>query len=522
MKKFLLVVFVVCGCFVACGDETEPEFANLSTLDDDDNNDNNDDVPTVECARNSDCAEDGAKVCKSGKCVKVVQPSDSSDDDDSVADDDDSSDDDDNNDSSDDDDSAPPPSCNEEFLAFDDNNCGKCGNKCAAQEYCEKGKCKKMPVPPPADDDDDAGDDDDDMWCLALTCECGYSSPEVCDGKDNDCDGQTDEDFNVGQSCTVGVGACQASGTFVCKSDKFGTECSAVPKNPTAEICDGIDNDCDGIRDEYENICLTGKFCRLTVFGYRCVVDCDQTISCYNDEVGDWVCIDPQSDSSNCGYCGVVCPEDEYCDDGECEPIQPPTCEPTEELCDGKDNDCDGKVDEGQLCPDGQVCTSGACFCPAGEEFCAGNCVKLQTDKENCGQCGKACLPDEFCKEGICLPPPICEMGKRRLDYTSPTEGKLKVRTCAGGILYESPATATSISIKIPSATDCFQVDVDANADGQMKYADGDSWACNYWAGQGRIDGEIHLYDCLDEGMAETERMVIPEDVNGAGECVVE
>jgi hypothetical protein len=73
---------------------------------------------------------------------------------------------------------------------------------------------------------------------------------EICDGKDNNCNGQIDEGFNVGQSCTVGVGECARTGQYVCKADGSGTQCNATPGTPTAEICDGKDNDCDGQIDE--------------------------------------------------------------------------------------------------------------------------------------------------------------------------------------------------------------------------------------------------------------------------------
>jgi hypothetical protein len=48
----------------------------------------------------------------------------------------------------------------------------------------------------------------------------------------------------------VGVGECARTGQYVCKADGSGTECSATPGTPTAEICDGKDNDCDGQIDE--------------------------------------------------------------------------------------------------------------------------------------------------------------------------------------------------------------------------------------------------------------------------------
>jgi hypothetical protein len=102
-------------------------------------------------------------------------------------------------------------------------------------------------------------------------CDDGDSSinpgrTEICDNKDNNCNGQIDEGFNVGQSCTVGVGECARTGQFVCNQDGTGTQCNATPGTPTAEICDGKDNNCNGQTDE-GNVCAPASTFAKTIGG---------------------------------------------------------------------------------------------------------------------------------------------------------------------------------------------------------------------------------------------------------------
>ena len=90
--------------------------------------------------------------------------------------------------------------------------------------------------------------------CNAGTLECipdiePGSVAEECDGVDQDCDGVVDDGFGVGTTCIEGDGQCNAAGKVVCDGNG-GTTCDAEPGPPTAEICDGKDNDCDQMIDE--------------------------------------------------------------------------------------------------------------------------------------------------------------------------------------------------------------------------------------------------------------------------------
>ncbi len=75
--------------------------------------------------------------------------------------------------------------------------------------------------------------------------------PEVerCEGTDEDCDGLTDEGFDLDAACTRGVGACLRDGVRVCDGEG-GAVCNAVAGQPGVEICNRLDDDCDGATDE--------------------------------------------------------------------------------------------------------------------------------------------------------------------------------------------------------------------------------------------------------------------------------
>ena len=136
------------------------------------------------------------------------------------------------------------------------------------------------------------------LQCLSL-----QSSPEVCDNLDNDCDGTVDEDVpGTGESCDTGLPGVCADGVTQCVD---GSLTCLASVEPTAEICDNLDNDCDGTPDD--DVAGTGESCDTGLPG---------------------VCADG---TSQCSEGSLTCLA---------------SVEPTAEICDNLDNDCDGTPDD--------------------------------------------------------------------------------------------------------------------------------------------------------------------------------
>jgi hypothetical protein len=87
------------------------------------------------------------------------------------------------------------------------------------------------------------------------------------------------------------------------------------------------------------------------------------------------------------------------------------TCSPSSELCNGKDDDCDGIIDDNAANADcdsqiaGSLCNGAQCQCSAPLTHCGNACVDLTSDAANCGGCGQGCSANEICTGSQCDKP---------------------------------------------------------------------------------------------------------------------
>ncbi len=260
-------------------------------------------------------------------------------------------------------------------------------------------------------------------------------SAEICDGKDNDCNGKIDDSPACKGNCndgatrvcytgppnTRGVGECK-EGIQTCQNGHWDTcKGEVLPKN---EICgDNLDNNCNGQKDEVCGVCKPGE-----------------TRPCYTGQTGCQKVGNTYQCQGICKAGTQTCLSSKQW--GGCANQITPALQ---EVCDGKDNNCNGQTDEGcrktlhtscktnKDCSQGEICISvqkgtAYCFqdCTNNPTVCSSNtdgrtscanfafdlqghiikiCAKVVSQGQACDYTRSLhCNSSSRCSQGHCIP----------------------------------------------------------------------------------------------------------------------
>ena len=216
--------------------------------------------------------------------------------------------------------------------------------------------------------------------------------------------------------CATGHLKCAPSGGFQCVQDNL----------PVPEICgNGLDDDCDGVVDNgcTPTVCNPGDT-RPCFAGASGCTDNGSTFTCLGATAG---CVDNHNGTFTCASSGAaICRlGHETCSASGVWGACSGEVHPGPEVCNGKDDNCNGATDEGSNCYPGYACTNGVCLpgvcgvevnvCPVGFTCQAsGTCQAIPCPSTPCTTPGQVCINgscQDPCQTVTCGPGAACSGG---------------------------------------------------------------------------------------------------------------
>ncbi len=342
------------------------------------------------------------------------------------------------------------------------------GEPCTDSSQCESGACLRVSdsrsVCTGTCDSSDQCPQAPNWMCTPVAkfnasicvCRSDANSEKCDDGLDNDCDGIVDcpttNDASQVDPDTAPDAATEQPDASLPQDD------SAIPtidgSTPDTDACPGA----EGCEEPPDDLCAIDPALCPTCDDDS---DCDDAIGCTRDACRARGCVHVPADAeceegeicdlrngcvaaqacarnSDCAD-NDACTRYEYCDPGakvcrflildgdgderfpvvcggnDCDDDDPTVYEGALDVCDGRDNDCDGTTDPPSAalaCGPGRVCWEGACLCDADHVPCRGHCLKQEDvleDDYNCGECGNVCSSGRHCDNGECVDIDECD-----------------------------------------------------------------------------------------------------------------